>query len=96
MFDVMRNLIRFGSVKRVKLGKTQTLQVATTAEELLDNVKHIEPYGFTSNPIDGSECVVVNVGANSSNPVALVCGGRVFAAAVSFVVAMCYLLTRPP
>ncbi len=74
----LKSIVRIGKVALVSSGKTQSLQIETTKGETLDNVKFIEPYGFTAVPLNGSETVVVNVGANGANPVALVVGGRLF------------------
>lgn len=78
MMKKLRSLIRIGKIALVSPGKTQSLQVETTKGETLDNVKFIEPYGLTTFPPNGSETVVVNVGANGGNPLALVVGGRLF------------------
>lgn len=78
MMKKLRSLIRIGKIALVSPGKTQSLQIETTKGETLDNVKFIEPYGFTVIPPNGSETVIVNVGANGGNPVALVVGGRLF------------------
>nr|DAQ38432.1 MAG TPA: baseplate assembly protein [Caudoviricetes sp.] len=78
MMKKLRSLIRIGKIALVSPGKTQSLQIETTKGETLDNVKFIEPYGLTTFPPNGSETVVVNVGANGGNPVALVVGGRLF------------------
>ena len=74
----MKSLVRIGKVALTNQGKTQSLQIETTKGETLDNVKFIEPYGFTAVPLNGSETVVVNVSANGANPIALVVGGRLF------------------
>lgn len=82
MFEMLhkklKSLVRIGKVAFVSGGKTQSLQVETTRGETLDNVKFIEPYGFTAVPLNGAETVVLNIGANGGNPVAVVAGGRVF------------------
>lgn len=78
MMKKLRSLIRVGKIALVSSGKTQSLQVETTKGETLDSVRFIEPYGFTAVPVNGSETVVVNIGANGGNPVALVVGGRLF------------------
>ncbi len=79
MLNALKHLVRIGVVKLVKSSlKTQTLQVQTIGEEVIDNVKHIEPYGFTSCPKIGSECVVLNLNGFGSKPIAIVCGGREF------------------
>lgn len=74
----LKSLVRIGKIALVSSGKTQSLQVETTRGETLDNVKFIEPYGFTAVPLNGAETVVLNIGANGGNPVAVVAGGRLF------------------
>lgn len=75
MFERLKSFI--GAVKLVKSdAKTQTVQVALTKEFVIDNVPHIEPYGFTAHPQADAECLVVNVGENGERPVAVVIGGR--------------------
>ena len=39
----------------------QSVQVSILADEVMDGVEHMEPYGFTSNPLPGAEGVVLNV-----------------------------------
>lgn len=39
-------------------------------------VEHIEPFGFTSNPVPGAEAVVVAAGSDGDNEVAIVVGDR--------------------
>lgn len=77
MFERLKSFI--GAVKLVKSdAKTQTVQVALTKEFVIDNVPHIEPYGFTAHPQADAECLVVNVGENGERPVAVVIGGRTY------------------
>lgn len=56
--------------------KLQTLQVRLTAGEVKDNVEHFEPYGYTSNPLPGSEIVMGFVGGDRSNAIAMVVTDR--------------------
>ena len=75
MFEQLKTFL--GSVKLVKsYGKTQTVQVALTKDFTIDNMPHIEPYGFTSHPKTDAECLVVNVGENGERPVVVIAGGR--------------------
>lgn len=77
MFEKLKSFI--GSVKLVKsTGNTQTVQVALTKDFIIDDVPHIEPYGFTSHPKANAECLVVNTGGNGERPVAVIIGGRAF------------------
>ena len=57
-------------------GQLQTLQVKTLADDVRDDVEHMEPYGFTSHPPGGSEGVVLNVGGDTGHPIAINFGNR--------------------
>lgn len=74
----LASIVRLGSVALVKSGKTQSLQVEMTTGETADNVKFIEPYGFTAVPHNKSECTILNLNAFGTSPIALVVGGRAF------------------
>ena len=56
--------------------KMQSLQVTRYAGEVLDDVEHFEPYGFTSHPSSGAEALVLPVGGSSDHTVALVVADR--------------------
>lgn len=56
----------------------QTLQVQVLADETQDDVEHVEPYGFTSNPLPGAEGVVLNVGGRRGAAVGFNFGNRGF------------------
>jgi phage baseplate assembly protein V len=56
--------------------KCQTVQVKGVADEVLDDVEHLQPYGLTSVPPEGSECLVISLGGNRSTSVVLACGDR--------------------
>lgn len=58
----------------------QTLQVQVLADETQDGVEHVEPYGFTSNPLPGAEGVVLNVGGRRGAAVGFNFGNRSFRA----------------
>jgi phage baseplate assembly protein V len=64
-------------VSRAILGRVnsdpgvQTLQVEVLAEEVMDGVEHVEPYGFTSSPLEGAEGVVLNVGGQRGACIAI-------------------------
>lgn len=57
-------------------GLRQTLQVQARADEVLDGVEHVEPYGLTSHPHAGADAIVLRVAGASSHPVAVVVGDR--------------------
>jgi phage baseplate assembly protein V len=47
----------------------QRNQVTLLAGETRDNVERVQPFGFTSVPLPGAECLVVCVGGNRDHPV---------------------------
>ncbi|SFV72085.1 Prophage baseplate assembly protein V [Desulfovibrio piger] len=46
------------------------------ADEVMDGVEHMEPYGFTSNPLPGAEGVVLNVAGQRGACVGVNFGNR--------------------
>ncbi len=52
------------------------LQLAMRDGFLLDEVEHLEPFGFTSGPIDGSEPVYLSLGGNRSKTVVILVHDR--------------------
>lgn len=72
----VNNMVRLGKVLLVKDGKTQSVQVLTANNEVVENVKYIETYGITSKPISGSETVIFNIQGNATNNVVLNIGNR--------------------
>ena len=59
-------------------GRLQSLQIRMLADEVKDNVEHLEPYGFTSCPHSGAEGVAVFPGGDRSHGVVLVIADRRF------------------
>lgn len=57
-------------------GGAQRLQVSLLAGETRGEVERFQDYGFSSHPIAGAEAVVVSVGGNRDNPVAVVVADR--------------------
>lgn len=74
--DRLNNLSRLGKVLMMKAGNTQSAQVQTANNEIADNVKFIEAYGFTAKPKQNGECILLNIQGNPGNVVALVIGNR--------------------
>lgn len=54
----------------------QTLQVTILADEPQTDVEHMEPYGFTSNPLPGAEGVILNVAGQRGAAIGLNFGDR--------------------
>ena len=47
----------------------QQAQVTLLAGETRDRVERVQPYGFSSHPLPGADCLVVCVGGNRDHPV---------------------------
>ncbi|MDH1499349.1 phage baseplate assembly protein V [Comamonas terrigena] len=58
--------------------KMQALQIRLTAGEVKDDVEHMEPYGYTSNPHPGAEGIAVFPGGDRSHGVVVVVADRRF------------------
>ncbi|NUF49935.1 phage baseplate assembly protein [Gilliamella sp. ESL0250] len=56
--------------------KCQTLQIKMSGGEQKSDVEHIEPYGFTSRPLDGAEAVALFLDGDKSHGVILAAGDR--------------------
>nr|BDD45836.1 hypothetical protein 3 [Gammaproteobacteria bacterium] len=54
----------------------QTLQVEVLAGEVLDNIEHFEPYGFTCHPQKGFEALIASIGGNRDHAVCFVASDR--------------------
>ena len=69
---VSRGYITFSN----SASKCQTLQIKMSGGEQKSDVEHIEPYGFTSRPLDGAEAVALFLDGDKSHGVVLVAGDR--------------------
>lgn len=58
--------------------KLQALQMRLTAGEVIDDMEHFEPYGFTSHPLAGAEGVATFLGGDRSHGIVLVVADRRF------------------
>lgn len=54
----------------------QSLQLTGLHDEVLDNVEHFEPHGFTSRPKAGAEAMIVCPGGSRSHAIAIVVADR--------------------
>lgn len=54
----------------------QTLQVELLKGEILGDIEHIEPYGFTSNPQLGYEVLAASLAGNRKHTVVLIAADR--------------------
>ena len=59
-------------------GDLQRLQLTLLSEETRGEVERLQGYGFTAVPIAGAEVIVVSVGGNRDNPVAIALDDRRF------------------
>jgi len=73
----LRLLVTRGVVKLTNdAAKMQELQITGLADEVLDGVEHIQPYGFTAHPHPESDCLILNVGANRAHPIVIAVDDR--------------------
>lgn len=54
----------------------QSLQITLLNEEVLADVEHFEPYGYTANPQDGAEVLALSLAGNRSNTVVICVADR--------------------
>lgn len=77
----LRGLVR-GMISRAEIGtldvsgKGQKLQAKGKQDDVDDDLELFEPYGFTSAPPAGSECLVLRPGGERAKSVALAAGDR--------------------
>jgi phage gp45-like len=73
----LRSIVRRGVMSNlVADSQGQTGQTSSLADDARDGVELFEPYGFTSSPQAGAECLVFSVGGDSAHQVALAAGDR--------------------
>ncbi len=73
----VRNLITRGVVKRVSYeGKIRRMQATLRKDFPVDDIEHLEPYGFTSHPLPGAEVVVASLGGNRGRTYILMTNDR--------------------
>ena len=71
------NMLARGTVTLVNAtSKMQGLQLRLLAGEFKDSVEHFEPYGFTSNPNPGAECVAMFFDGDRSHGVVVCVADR--------------------
>ena len=75
----MRNILARGLVALGNsASKLQSLQLRLLADEVKDNVEHLEPYGFTACPKEGAEALAGFIGGDRSHAVVIVVADRRF------------------
>lgn len=69
MGDVVRSAFR-GKITLVISGEPiQRVQLSGLADETLQDLEHLQEYGFASNPPSGSDAVIIPLGGSSSHGV---------------------------
>ncbi|MGY6214993.1 phage baseplate assembly protein domain-containing protein [Methylolobus aquaticus] len=71
--------VRRGVIDRVvdDAGKAQRVQVHGVARQLLDQIEHMQPYGYTAHPLPidsdgkGAECLLLDIGGTTYRIVAV-------------------------
>lgn len=73
----LSNLVARGTVSLVNAAtKMQSLQLRLLAGESKDDVEHFEPYGLTSHPQPGAECVALFLDGDRSHGVVVCVADR--------------------
>lgn len=54
----------------------QRLQIELIPGEVLDDIEHLEPYGFTSHPLPGHEVIAASIGGERSRVVVVIAADR--------------------
>ena len=64
-------------IRRVSYsGKIRYLQLQTEGGQPLNNIEHLEPYGFTSHPFEGAEGITLAFNGDTSHTVAILVGDQ--------------------
>lgn len=75
----LSNMLARGTVSLVNAAsKMQSLQLRLLAGETKDGVEHFEPYGFTSHPNTGAECLALFLDGDRSHGVVVCVADRRF------------------
>lgn len=72
----MRGMIRRATLGSLSSGNGQSIQANSTADDSDDDVELFEQYGFTSAPAQGAEGVILRVGGERTNSVAICFSSR--------------------
>ena len=56
----------------------RVIQVKGLASDVRDDVEHVEPYGFTAEPIVGAEALIASIGGDRDHTVGIVVADRRF------------------
>ncbi|WP_420555174.1 phage baseplate assembly protein domain-containing protein [Neptuniibacter marinus] len=73
----IRRINQRGLVRRASYANnTRFLQMQVEGGQPLDNLEHLEPFGFTSHPVAGAEGLVLAFNGNGSHSVVFCVGDR--------------------
>jgi phage baseplate assembly protein V len=72
MFMLARGIVKLSNSS----SNMQTLQITVLDGEVLSDVEHFEPYGFTSRPQPGAEVLTASLAGNRSHTVVLCAADR--------------------
>lgn len=72
MFMLARGIVKLSNSN----SNMQTLQITVLDGEVLADVEHFEPYGFTSRPLEGAEVLTASLAGNRSHTVVLCAADR--------------------
>lgn len=74
----LRSVLRFGVLVRSDDSKAVRTLQARVGDEILSDIEHLEPYGFTSRAKTKAELVLAALKGNPAHTACLVTGGRAF------------------
>jgi len=73
----IRRLFSLGVVRRDSVkNKVRFLQVELDQNLTLDDIEHLEPFGFTSRVFDGADAVIISQGGNRGKSICLMTADR--------------------
>lgn len=72
MFMLARGIVKLSN----SASNMQTLQITVLDGEVLGDVEHFEPFGFTSRPLAGAEVLTASMAGNRSHTVVLCASDR--------------------
>lgn len=68
----LRALINRALLRRASYaGRQRVLQILGEGGQLLQNIEHLEPFGFTGHPLPGAEPIALSLNGDSSHTIAI-------------------------
>jgi phage baseplate assembly protein V len=74
--QAIKSLVSYGKLLLTYAGKPQQVQVEGNVGTVRDKVHHAQPYGFSSRPLAGAECVTLNMGGNAAQALCILIADR--------------------